>query len=129
VRDEGRTKPHIILRNLTTRPGQVFSLQQGRRDIDAIYSMGLFEDVSMRPQPAEGSSLEHPKVEGGACLLRAAAGLQLAGTSLWQTTLGYQAGGAGDACCLAGFPLVPPKFCCPPPNPPTPPSRWIWRWR
>jgi hypothetical protein len=63
VRDEGRTKPHIILRNLTTRPGQVFSLQQGRRDIDAIYSMGLFEDVSMRPQPAEGSSLEHPKVD------------------------------------------------------------------
>ena len=45
---------------------QVFSLQQGRRDIDAIYSMGLFEDVAMRPQPAEGSSLEDPKV--GACL-------------------------------------------------------------
>ena len=41
---------------------QVFSLQQGRRDIDAIYSMGLFEDVAMRPQPAEGSSLENPKV-------------------------------------------------------------------
>lgn len=41
---------------------QVFSLQQGKRDIDAIYSMGLFEDVAMRPQPAEGSSLENPKV-------------------------------------------------------------------
>ena len=62
AREEGRTKPHIILRNLTTAPGQVFSLRQGRRDIDAIYSMGLFEDVSMRPQPAEGSSLQHPKV-------------------------------------------------------------------
>ena len=134
ARDDGKTKPHNILRNLTTKEGQVgcpcpcgcaapprstglalptrrcrccasfvpgvahlplpllpctrplppprppppslhppcptreqvFSLQQGRRDIDAIYSMGLFEDVAMRPQPAEGSSLENPKVgEGG----------------------------------------------------------------
>ena len=65
AREEGKTKPHIILRNLTTKPGQVFSLLQGRRDIDAIYSLGLFEDVSMRPQPAEGSSLENPKVGGG----------------------------------------------------------------
>lgn len=63
ARDEGKTRPHIILRNLTTQPGQVFSLHQGRRDIDAVYSMGLFEDVSMRPQPSEGSSLEHPKVD------------------------------------------------------------------
>ncbi|KAI7843074.1 hypothetical protein COHA_003245 [Chlorella ohadii] len=63
ARDEGKTKPHIILRNLTTKEGQVFSLQQGRRDIDAIYSMGLFEDVAMRPQPAEGSSLDNPKVD------------------------------------------------------------------
>ncbi|KAI3429606.1 hypothetical protein D9Q98_005692 [Chlorella vulgaris] len=63
TRDEGKTKPHIILRNLTTKPGQVFSLHQGRRDIDAVYAMGLFEDVALRPQPAEGSSLEHPKVD------------------------------------------------------------------
>lgn len=48
--------------NLPPSCPQVFSLQQGRRDIDAIYSMGLFEDVAMRPQPAEGSSLENPKV-------------------------------------------------------------------
>ena len=47
---------------------QVFSLHQGRRDIDAVYSMGLFEDVAMRPQPAEGSSLEQPKVRATAAL-------------------------------------------------------------
>lgn len=41
---------------------QVFSLSQGRRDIDAVYSMGLFEDVSMRPTPADGSSVDNPKV-------------------------------------------------------------------
>ncbi|KAL4449506.1 hypothetical protein ABPG77_007150 [Micractinium sp. CCAP 211/92] len=63
ARDEGKTKPHIILRNLTTQPGQVFSLSQGRRDIDAVYSMGLFEDVSMRPTPADGSSIDNPKVD------------------------------------------------------------------
>ena len=39
ARDEGKTKPHIILRNLTTQPGQVFSLKQARRDIDAVYAM------------------------------------------------------------------------------------------
>lgn len=31
-------------------------------DIDAVYSMGLFDDVTILPQPAEDSTLEHPKV-------------------------------------------------------------------
>ena len=41
---------------------QVYSLRQAKSDIEAIYSMGLFDDVSIRPQPAEGSTLEQPKV-------------------------------------------------------------------
>ena len=35
-------------------------MQQARRDIDAVYSMGLFDDVKILPQPAEDSTLENP---------------------------------------------------------------------
>lgn len=40
---------------------QVYSTQQARSDIDSVYSMGLFDDVNILPQPAEDSTLEHPK--------------------------------------------------------------------
>lgn len=62
-REEGKTKPDIILRQLSTRPGQVHSLKQSKTDVEAVYSMGLFEDVSIRPQPAEGSTVENPLVD------------------------------------------------------------------
>lgn len=62
-REEGKTKPDIILRQLATRPGQVHSLKQSKADVEAVYSMGLFEDVSIRPQPAEGSTVEAPLVD------------------------------------------------------------------
>ena len=62
MREEGRTRPDVILRNLTIRPGQVYSLRQAENDINAIYSLGLFEDVSIRPLPAEGSTDDNPKV-------------------------------------------------------------------
>ena len=35
-------------------------MQQAHRDIDAVYSMGLFDDVKILPQPAEDSTLETP---------------------------------------------------------------------
>ena len=38
-------------------------MQQARRDIDAVYSMGLFDDVKFLPQPSEDSSLENPTVD------------------------------------------------------------------
>jgi len=62
-REEGKTKPDIILRQLSTRAGQVHSLKQSKADVEAVYSMGLFEDVSIRPQPAEGSTVENPLVD------------------------------------------------------------------
>ena len=62
-REEGKTKPDIIMRQLLTRPGQVHSLKQSKGDVEAVYSMGLFEDVSIRPQPAEGSTVENPLVD------------------------------------------------------------------
>ena len=112
ARDEGKTRPHIILRNLTTQPGQVFSLHQGRRDIDAVYSMGLFEDVSMRPQPSEGSSLEHPKVGGvvwwGAvgCGVEMGDGVGWWGGVGWGVEMGGGVGGKGERMAGAAVPGV-----------------------
>ncbi len=41
---------------------QVYNVRQAKMDIDAVYSMGLFDDVTILPQPADDSTLEHPKV-------------------------------------------------------------------
>ncbi|KAG0492746.1 hypothetical protein HPP92_006144 [Vanilla planifolia] len=49
---EGRTKTETILRQLTTKKGQVYSLLQGRRDVDTILTMGIMEDVTIIPQPS-----------------------------------------------------------------------------
>ncbi|GAB2229299.1 hypothetical protein Droror1_Dr00023437 [Drosera rotundifolia] len=48
----GKTRPEIILRQLTTRKGQVYSLNQGKRDVETVLTMGIMEDVSIFPQPA-----------------------------------------------------------------------------
>ncbi|KAK3280296.1 Outer envelope protein 80, chloroplastic [Cymbomonas tetramitiformis] len=94
---KGQTKPHVIMRQLSTRPGQVYNLRQARRDIDAVYSMGILEDVNMLPQvmgvgvpgdrwqPCEGA-------EGG--------GWWRSGWGRWQPCEGAGAEkgrGAGDA--------------------------------
>lgn len=121
VREEGATRPEVVLRQLSTRPGQagawsslispsshrfellpepllfksslytlqtgmhkctskkqrsspwrlligvyvavqVYNVRQAKQDIDAVYSMGLFDDVNILPQPSEDSTLEQPKV-------------------------------------------------------------------
>lgn len=43
--------------------GQVYNLKQGKQDIDAVYSMGIFEDVNLKPVPAEDHSRDLPKVD------------------------------------------------------------------
>ncbi|XP_038698414.1 outer envelope protein 80, chloroplastic-like [Tripterygium wilfordii] len=48
----GKTRPETILRQLTTKKGQVYSMLQGKRDVDTILTMGIMEDVSIIPQPA-----------------------------------------------------------------------------
>lgn len=48
----GKTKPETILRQLTTKEGQVYSLFQGKRDVETVLTMGIMEDVSIIPQPA-----------------------------------------------------------------------------
>ncbi|KAL3609164.1 hypothetical protein D5086_000184 [Populus alba] len=49
---KGKTKPETILRQLTTKKGQVYSMLQGKRDVDTVLTMGIMEDVSFIPQPA-----------------------------------------------------------------------------
>ncbi|PKA56547.1 Outer envelope protein 80, chloroplastic [Apostasia shenzhenica] len=49
---DGKTKTEAILRQLTTKKGQVYSLLQGRRDVETILTMGIMEDVTIIPQPS-----------------------------------------------------------------------------
>lgn len=97
AREEGKTRPDIIMRQVTLKPGQAYNLQQAKKDIEAVYSMGLFEDVSIRPQPAEGSTMEAPRVDltlevkerrktGG---LAAGGGISAAGTSSESSLPGF----------------------------------------
>lgn len=51
----GKTRPETILRQLTTKKGQVYSMLQGKRDVDTLLTMGIMEDVSIIPQPAGDS--------------------------------------------------------------------------
>ncbi|KAK4787965.1 hypothetical protein SAY86_019284 [Trapa natans] len=48
----GKTKPETILRQLTTKKGQVYSMLQGKRDVEMVLAMGIMDDVSIIPQPA-----------------------------------------------------------------------------
>lgn len=48
----GKTRPETLLRQLTTKKGQVYSLQQGRRDVETVLTMGIMEDVNIVPQAA-----------------------------------------------------------------------------
>ena len=41
---------------------QVFSDRAAQADIDAVYSMGLFDDISISPVSAEDSTIERPRV-------------------------------------------------------------------
>lgn len=49
----GKTRPETLLRQLMTKPGQVYSLQQGKRDVETVFTMGIMEDVNVVPQPAD----------------------------------------------------------------------------
>ena len=41
---------------------QVFNDRTAQADIDAVHSMGIFDNISITPQYAEGSTADHPKV-------------------------------------------------------------------
>eukprot|EP00850_Spirogloea_muscicola_P008611 SM000046S16392 [mRNA] locus=s46:379658:384877:- [translate_table: standard] len=51
----GKTKPETLLRQLMSKKGQIYSLQQGKRDAETVFTMGIMEDVNIVPQPAGDS--------------------------------------------------------------------------
>ena len=54
----GKTKPETILRQITTKKGQVYSMLQGKRDVETVLTMGIMEDVSIIPQPADTGKVD-----------------------------------------------------------------------
>ncbi|EPS74019.1 hypothetical protein M569_00719 [Genlisea aurea] len=54
----GKTRPETIIRQLTTKKGQVYSMIQGKRDVDTVLAMGIMDDVSIIPQPADGTKVD-----------------------------------------------------------------------
>jgi outer membrane protein insertion porin family len=51
----GKTKPWVVTREVSLRPGQVFNRRELEEDIKRIYGTGLFSDVkvTLKPVPAE----------------------------------------------------------------------------
>ena len=82
----GRTRPHVVLRALASKPGEMYSVRRARRDLDALYALGIFEDVSLVPT----ASADTP----GA--------LDLTYTLVERKTGGFSAGGGMSARGLAG---------------------------
>jgi len=56
-------EPDVILRHLTTRPGRVYNLKDAKRDLDAVYAMGIADDVNIQPSTAEHSTESVPLVD------------------------------------------------------------------
>ncbi|KAK7261551.1 hypothetical protein RIF29_27865 [Crotalaria pallida] len=54
----GKTKPETILRQISTKKGQVYSMLQGKRDVETVLTMGIMEDVSIIPQPADTGKVD-----------------------------------------------------------------------
>jgi outer membrane protein insertion porin family len=52
---KGKTKPWVVTREVSLRPGQVFNRRELEEDIKRIYGTGLFSDVkvTLKPVPAE----------------------------------------------------------------------------
>ncbi|CAM6046827.1 unnamed protein product [Sphagnum compactum] len=82
----GKTHPETLLRQLTTKIGQVYSLQQGRRDVETVFTMGIMEDVNLVPQPAGDTGMVDltmnvvERVTGG---FSAGGGLSGNGVCIW----------------------------------------------
>ncbi|KAH9324576.1 hypothetical protein KI387_004754, partial [Taxus chinensis] len=47
----GNTRPETLLRQLTTKRGQVYSVQQGKRDVETVLTMGIMEDANIVSHP------------------------------------------------------------------------------
>ncbi len=50
---KGRTKRHIVLRELRTKPGDVLNKNNLQKDLQRVFGLGLFEDVQVALEPGE----------------------------------------------------------------------------
>jgi outer membrane protein insertion porin family len=50
---KGRTKKHIIIRELRTKPGDVLNKNSLQKDLQRVFGLGLFEDVQVALEPGE----------------------------------------------------------------------------
>lgn len=49
---KGKTKPYIITREFSLKPGDVFNRNQAERDLQRVFGLGLFEDVNLSLDPS-----------------------------------------------------------------------------
>jgi outer membrane protein insertion porin family len=49
---KGRTKPYIITREFSLKPGDIFNRNQAEKDIQRVFGLGLFEDVRLALNPS-----------------------------------------------------------------------------
>ncbi|CAD7697055.1 unnamed protein product [Ostreobium quekettii] len=63
IKDDGSVRSEVVLRQMATRDGSVYNMRQGKRDVEAIYSTGLFDDVNITPQSSPGMDPQRPKVD------------------------------------------------------------------
>lgn len=45
------TKDHVILRELTLKPGNLFNVEQAKKDLQRVHNTGFFEDVNLHFEP------------------------------------------------------------------------------
>ena len=64
----GKTQSDVVLRQMSTQRGKLYSLAQARADIESIYSMGIFEDVSVTPtMDTSTENVDDNAATGGTC--------------------------------------------------------------
>ncbi|MFH1537664.1 MAG: BamA/TamA family outer membrane protein [bacterium] len=49
----GKTKDYVILREMRVRPGDVFHADKFQKDLQKIFNLGYFEDISTRYEPGD----------------------------------------------------------------------------
>jgi outer membrane protein assembly factor BamA len=55
IRVEGNqeTKPYVILREITLKPGQLFNAQNMQADLSRVFNTNFFEGINLVPKPGE----------------------------------------------------------------------------
>lgn len=81
VSGNSETKEHVILREMTLKPGDLFNVEQAKKDLQRVHNTGFFEDVNVHFEPQEDLSdvlvVEVKEKQTGSVTLGAAFDAQL----------------------------------------------------